>query len=249
MSKPIALIVDADLLVYRAAWACNDESETVALRTARNLLYTILADKVTEYDEWEVVISCPSEHNFRHKHAVTAPYKGNRAPKPGEKSNKPVHYDAIRTMWVEEFDAAMSDGMEADDLINIKAHAWHRFNHHPIIASVDKDFVQCGWEMWDFVKRKVVQPTPEDMIKALYLQCLTGDAADNIKGIHGIGPGKAAKLLEDYGTQAECYVACIDAYMDEQDLTDSEATARVDENCHLLYLLSHVEDAWTPPAW
>ena len=75
--------------------------------------------------------------------------------------------------------------------------------------------------------------------KFFYTQILTGDAADNIKGIYGIGPVKAKRLLAECDTVESLWKACVKAYDGDTD--------RVIENARLLWLRREKGELWQPP--
>lgn len=54
--------------------------------------------------------------------------------------------------------------------------------------------------------------TEEEALRNFYTQLLTGDVTDNIKGVPGIGPKKAEKLLQNSSTEEEMFNVCRDAY-------------------------------------
>ncbi len=74
---------------------------------------------------------------------------------------------------------------------------------------------------------------------SFYKQILTGDAADNIIGLQGIGPVKADKLLNELITEEELYAACVAAYDGDEE--------RVLENARLLWLRRSEGQQWQPP--
>ena len=49
------------------------------------------------------------------------------------------------------------------------------------------------------------------------MQCLTGDRADNIKGIEGIGPKKAERILAECYTEQQYFNAVRDAYSNDEE--------------------------------
>jgi 5'-3' exonuclease len=65
---------------------------------------------------------------------------------------------------------------------------------------------------------------------------LTGDRVDNIVGVRGIGEVKAEKLLKDKNEQ-EMWETCVELL----------GYDRAVENGHLLYMLRHKDDTFTPP--
>jgi 5'-3' exonuclease len=70
-------------------------------------------------------------------------------------------------------------------------------------------------------------------------QILTGDAADNIKGLLRVGPVKADKLLEGLTEEKELYEAVVKAYDGDK--------GRVLENARLLWLRREEGQMWQPP--
>ena len=72
--------------------------------------------------------------NFRYDIAVTAEYKGNR-----KDVEKPQHLEAIRKHMIKNWEAIVSKGEEADDLIGIAATEGGK---ESIVVSIDKDMVR-----------------------------------------------------------------------------------------------------------
>ncbi len=70
---------------------------------------------------------------------------------------------------------------------------------------------------YNFVKDEFVTVTPESGIRHFYMQCLTGDRSDNIKGIEKIGPKKAEKILAGCVTEQEMFNAVRDAYSNDEE--------------------------------
>ena len=104
---------------------------------------------------------------------------------------------------------------------------------------MDKDLDQvAGWH-YNFVKKEAYYVTEAEGLLRLYMQILTGDAADNIIGLRGIGNIKARKMLEDATDETEMFQRCVEAYDGNED--------RVVENAHLLFLRRHEGQTWTTP--
>ncbi len=214
VEKPKLAIIDADLITYRVGFASEDVDEATCLARVTQLVNEIVFDDL-QCDDYRAYIT--GKGNFRNDLAVTEPYKGNR-----KDAKRPIHYDAIRT-HLQRLGAVLVEGQEADDAVAIDATesgGW--------IVSIDKDLDQvAGWH-YNFVKHEEYYITEEEGLRNLYTQVLTGDRTDNIIGLKGIGPKKAAKLLEDCKTEREYYDACLKAY-DGNEL-------RVIENLNLLWL-------------
>ena len=102
-------------------------------------------------------------------------------------------------------------GQEADDIIATIGRLLEEEEIELRIVSKDKDLHQLLTDkvkMWDPQKDFITDPenlledkgyTPE---QAVEIQTLTGDSTDNIPGVPGIGPKKAAALIQKYGSVA-----------------------------------------------
>jgi len=224
------LLIDADIFCYRIGFACEEESEEVACKTMTNYLTTIIEDLVMDSDDeaHDVELYLTGPDNFRHDYAVTAEYKGNR-----KSNNKPSHIAALRDYLVEEHGAVVTQGEETDDRIAIRATQ----NPEAIIVSLDKDFYQLVCGHYNFVKKELFYITKEEAVYNFYMQFLVGDNADNIKGVYGVGPKKAAKLLEGK-TELEMYATCVEELGSEE---------RAIENGILLHLRREDDEIWQPP--
>lgn len=100
------------------------------------------------------------------------------------------------------------DGFEADDIIATYARQTEAAGGSCIIHSSDKDLLQlvsdqvrcyCAVkkELRGYDETIAKLGVPPDMV--IDYQALVGDAVDNVPGVHKIGPGTAAKLLQLYG--------------------------------------------------
>jgi hypothetical protein len=224
MSK-VALI-DADMLCYRIGFACDKEDASVATRTMDQFIAELLMD--LEGEDYELHLT--GKGNFRNDIAVTVPYKGNRA-----KLNKPVHLETLRQHLINDWDAKVAQGQEADDAIAIRAT---ELGDDSITVSLDKDFDQVqGWH-YNFVKKDLYYITAEEGLLNFYMQFLTGDRIDNIIGVKGIGPVKAKKILTNCGRlESDLWAAVVEHLGEERAL----------ENGRLLYLRRKEDELWNPP--
>jgi hypothetical protein len=220
-------IIDADILNYRIGFATNEESEAMAVSTMAGFLEDMLLFDLQETETWELHLT--GKTNFRNDVAVTQPYKGNR-----KDTEKPVHYHALRNYLVDSWGAYVSEGMEADDMLAIRAT---ELGDDSVIVTLDKDLDQVkGWH-YNFAKKIKYYVTEEEGLLSFYKQFLTGDTVDNIKGVDGIGPKKASKLLEDK-TEGEMWEVIVEHL----------GYDRAVENGHLLYMLRTQDDRWSPPS-
>ena len=218
-------LIDADILNYRIGFATNGEPEDVAIRTMAGFLEDLLLFDLPEVQTWELFLT--GKNNFRNEVAVTAPYKGTR------KSEKPTHYSLLREYLVLSWDAYVSDGIEADDMLAIRST---ELGEDSIIVTLDKDLDQVeGWH-YNFVKKNKYFVSKDEGLLNFYMQFLTGDSVDNIIGVRGIGPKTALKLLQDK-TEEQMWEVVVEHLGED----------RAIENGQLLYMLRDHQDEFTPP--
>lgn len=223
-------LIDADLVAYRCAAACENESLQTAIARSNSMIEDIIIGVDHDdryYDSWKLFLT--GSNNYRHSVATTATYKGNRT------KEKPKHLLDIRKQMVEEWGAEICEGQEADDGIAIEATA---LGNDCIIVSLDKDFDQIPVWRYIFTKKIWKFQTEQEAVKSFYKQVLMGDSADNIIGLYKVGPVKAEKMLKDCINELDMYNVCLEAY---------NSPERVLENARLLWLRRLPNQMWEPP--
>ena len=156
------ILVDGDIVAYRCAFKCNDESEKTACYTTGSFLSDMISHLYTLIDgEPDYKVYLTGKGNFRHDIAVTEPYKGNRKEK-----EKPVHLEAIRQYLIKDWNAVVSEGEEADDLIAIDATAIP----DSIIVSLDKDFNQVPGKHYNFNKQDLYNVSEDEGLLFFYVR-------------------------------------------------------------------------------
>jgi hypothetical protein len=224
-------LVDSDIIAYRIAFACKNESVTTARRTVDKYVTDILLRVDHDdrfYDSWRLYLT--GKDNFRLEIAKTAVYKGNRT------APKPPHHKELREHLVSEWGAVVYNGIEADDAIATDAT---EIGDSCIMASVDKDFDQIkGWH-FNFVKNKHYYVDDAAGMRFFYRQILTGDSADNIMGLYNVGNKRADVMLGEAVDEKDLYNICVEAYDGNED--------RVIENARLLWLRRYKDQIWNPP--
>lgn len=220
-------LIDSDILCYRVGFATNEESQSTAIESMAVFLEDLVLFDLLDTDGYELFLT--GKTNFRNDIAVTASYKGNRKDKA-----KPVHLQLLREYLVKSWNATVSVDQEADDDIAIRAT---ELGDEALIVSIDKDFLQVPVWHYNFVKKEKKKVSVEEGLHFFYKQILTGDSADNIKGLHRVGPVKAEKMLEGLTTEQQMYQCCVEAMGAE----------RVLENARLLWLRRAYDEMWQPP--
>ena len=200
---PKQLLIDADYLIYGVGFASEEDSEKFAksrlVETVEDLVYIHL-----KADSYEAFLT--GKNNYRYEIAKTVPYKGNR-----KDAKKPKHYDALREHMITRLGAVVVNGQEADDEVAI------RMTKEPdqyLLVGVDIDLRQIpGWHHNPH-KAQTEYIDEFQAYKSFCLQLLTGDRVDNIPGLEGIGPKKAAKALQDATTKKDLLRAAFEKYQE-----------------------------------
>ena len=206
MERPQIWGIDGDIVCYRVASAAlkNEETLDEALAGARAALQTI----INQCGDEGIIYLTDSASNFRIAEASEAfPYKGHR-----KDVERPPLLDDIKQWMVDEFDAELQVGQEADDALSIGA-----CQHGHGIATLDKDLDGCpGWH-YNWVKDTTYYVTEEEANRFFYTQLLTGDSTDNIPGLFKRTGKKAmAKIkapLEEMDDIQEMYDYVLHTYL------------------------------------
>lgn len=225
------VLVDGDIVAYRAAFSTQDLFPEDAERKVDELMDYILTETLMFPDPKDYEVFLTGSGNFRYDIAKSFPYKGNR-----KSTEKPINLPVAREHLITKYKAIVSEGEEADDLIAIAAT---KYGPETIVASVDKDMLQIPCKHFNFTKGEWHEVTEFEGTKFFYKQILTGDRADNIMGLYKVGPVKADKIVKDCNTEEELWDAVLNAY--------DGNIERVVENARLLWLRREEGEVWEPP--
>lgn len=214
-------LIDADLIAFRCAATCEEfDTPEIAIQRCNSLTEHILLN--TGASSYTLYLT--GSTNFRKE--INPEYKANRKDKP-----RPKWLEACREFLVTNWNAQVTDGIEADDAMGINQ------TESTIICSLDKDMLQVpGWH-YNWVKDKATFVTPSEGIKSFWMQMIVGDTADNIFGIRGLGPVKAGKFL--LGIEEDGYYDRIRALYEDDD--------RLHMNAKCLWILRKENGIWLTP--
>lgn len=208
----IVYLIDSSQYFYRAYFAIRNltNSEgfpTNAIYGFTKMILKLLSDKKPKYIS--TVFDSPGP-NFRHE--IFSEYKANRPPMPDDLLKQlPIIKAILKDMDIKRIE---KQGYEADDIIGTLARAFQEKGLRVVIISSDKDFRQLlSTEIMilDTMKDKMTDYTsaqaeygfePEKFIDVMGL---SGDTADNIPGVPGIGEKTAIKLIKEYGSFEEVF--------------------------------------------
>ena len=178
-------LVDADSIYFRAAYCSKKKNEL------RKMIRETMLEIERECFADDIKVAVKGRGNFRKD--IYPDYKKNRK-ELDEEMKAALSYG--HQYMVDEYNAVMADGMEADDLVAIWAYEAREAEQQYFIVGLDKDLLQIPGNHYNFKKREHQFVDDNTAHYNLMVQCLTGDSTDNIPGIKGIGPKKAAKILE-----------------------------------------------------
>ncbi len=223
MPKENALIIDGSNFLWKAYAAPFEFSSESGTRLDVITVFLSLLRSCAAFSKANyvvVVFDHPNAINYR---LEDKDYKSNRKQDFSEEIDSPFHHlsrlklvlDYLDISWVE------SELAEADDIIHTLAK---HFRARVYIASSDTDFYQCLTDSVSILKvrgsknieilnvawlKKSLNVEPEEYV---YFKALTGDKADNISGVKGVGPKTASKIIneKDFAVRYDEYKDLVD---------------------------------------
>ena len=201
------LIVDAMNVAFRWKHSKDYTFADTYVATVRSL--------ARSYDCGQIIIAADMRGSSYRKELFPE-YKGNRkdlvdAQTPEEKAEADrffKEYERTLEEMDKRFTVFRYPGVEADDIAAylVKRRREYGFNKIWLISS-DRDWdllIKEDVSRFSTVTRKEItlDTWPYDVSPEQYLcyKCLIGDKGDNIPGVPGVGPVRAKKVLEEYGT-------------------------------------------------
>lgn len=217
-------LIDGNSLLFRAYYGVHsrltrkDGTPTGAVYGFLNMILPILA--VAKPDDEFVCVFDASRITFRQD--IYPEYKMNRSETPADL--------IAQGLLVREGLTAMGmpvlcvPGVEADDVIATLARVNCTRTDATRIITSDKDLMQlvsdCVY-LYDGMKGREIR-APQVLEKfnvnpsqVVDVQSLMGDSSDNVPGVPGIGPKKAAELINEFGSLDNLY-ANLDAVKNER---------------------------------
>jgi DNA polymerase-1 len=205
-------LIDGTAYIHRAYHAIQSLTNSRGLPTNAvfgftRMLIKLMTERSPEYAAMFFDARGPT---FRHR--LFPAYKANRPPMPADM--------ALQIPYIKEITAGYRlpifemAGYEADDLIGTLARRLEQEGFAIVMVTGDKDFVQLITErtsIWDPMKetstdlasvKKQMGVNPAQMVDVMGL---SGDTADNVPGVPGIGPKTALELIRDFGSLENLY--------------------------------------------
>ncbi len=210
--EKILYLIDGSAYIYRAYHAIRGLSNSKGLPTNAVFGFTRILLKLIEDKSPEYLVMFFDAKGPTFRHDIYSDYKANRPPMPEDLSIQiPFIKEVTRGFNIQLFDLP---GYEADDLIGTVKLKAENAGYKVVMVTGDKDFMQLVSDqstIWDPMKDKIIDSDtiqkefdlkPEQIIDAMGL---SGDKADNIPGVPGIGMKTAAKLIKTFGNMESLY--------------------------------------------
>ena len=149
----MAIYIDGDMIVYKAAFAAESKSKgdlglEYGINVLKSIINTILKDCKNEELVGIVITNPVRENNYREHVAVSVPYKSNRNDRP-KYHPKLLYY--LKTCYNKYIIEAI--GMEADDILG-----WMKFRGN-LICTDDKDLNMVPGRQYNIRNRKLMEHT------------------------------------------------------------------------------------------
>ena len=205
-------LIDGTAYIYRAYHAIRNLSNSKGLPTNAvfgfaRMLIKFMAERLPRY---AVMFFDAKGPTFRHQ--IYDDYKANRPPMLEDMAVQIPYIKKVTTGF--NIPIIEMQGFEADDLIGTVSRQAEAHGFSVVMVTGDKDFMQLVTEkavLWDPMKEKTVDI---HTIRADYglepaqiidMMGLSGDTADNIPGVPGIGPKTAKTLIQTHVSLEHLY--------------------------------------------
>ncbi|MDR0727181.1 MAG: hypothetical protein LBF37_03905, partial [Rickettsiales bacterium] len=231
-------LIDGNSLLFRAYYGVRgrlsraDGTPTGAVYGFYTMILPVLA--AAKPDDTFVCVFDASRTTFRND--IYSEYKANRQDTPEDLLvQMELIRDGVRSMGMP---VLCVPGVEADDVMATLA----RENCHSVdatrIITSDKDIMQLvstcvflydGMKEMEIREPQVFEKFGVRPDQVIDVQSLQGDSSDNVPGVPGIGPKKAAELINQFGSLDKLYENLGEVKNDRirQLLIDHEDKARV----------------------
>jgi len=205
-------MIDGSAYIYRAYHAVRGLSNSKGLPTNAVFGFTRMLLKLIEDHSPEYIGMFFDSKGPTFRHKMYKEYKANRPPMPEDLSVQVPYIKKVTEGF--NLPAIEMEGFEADDLIGTLARMAEESGFSVVMVTGDKDFMQLVTDksiIWDPMKDKTIDVKsimevngvePSMMIDVMGL---SGDTADNIPGVPGIGPKTALSLIKTFGSMNNLY--------------------------------------------
>ena len=210
--KDPVYLIDGSAYIHRAFHAIQGLTNSRGLPTNAAFGFTRMLIKLMEERRPVYAAMFFDARGPTFRHDLFPAYKANRPPMPEEMAVQIPYIKTITAAY--RLPVVEMPGYEADDLIGTLARRLAEAGHPVVMVTGDKDFLQLVTErisIWDPMKetttdlRSVRETMGVEPPRMVDVMGLSGDTADNIPGVPGIGPKTALELIKTFGTLENLY--------------------------------------------
>lgn len=224
------VLIDADIVCYRVAAACENETVETAIQQSNDYITKIIQD--VQASSYLTFLSGSSNYRYEYN----PDYKANRIGKP-----KPKWLQHLREHLAFYWDASVEETQEADDALGI----YQMHNQDTIIASIDKDLLMIPGEHYNFVKNIRQEVHPVEGMRHFYWQLIMGDRADHIFGYDGKARVDVPKFLQPKMEELSSLSDPLDMYELVREMYNDDERLLMNGIC--LWIRREPDEIWKPP--
>lgn len=203
----------------------------------KNHLKTLLDNLYLEKNNYLMAVK--ADTNFRDD--IYSAYKAHR-----RTDNHNEFVSILRAKAVNEGYAIFAEGREADDYLRMWSIEAKQAGLEPVICSIDKDLKCIPGKHWDLKKNELIDVSEAEAMRFYFEQLLKGDPTDNVPGVGGVGPVRAAALLEDCETLEEYQETICMVY---EAAYGEEWESYLLSNGKMIHIQQHENDHFTISDW
>ena len=189
------VLIDADTAIVISCY--NTESLDEAISNFKALI-----ESIKKYcNSSDLTICVKNALNFRY--LIDSEYKAQRKTQHAEL--KIPFIKELREYLIESYENVLSVPLfEADDLVFCLAKHHKDKGENVIVCSIDKDVLQnIEGTHYNYKKNEWHETSKETATRFKWLQCLSGDFTDGIKGLPKVGLKTAEKMLVSVPNKTE----------------------------------------------
>ncbi|HHB75749.1 MAG TPA: DNA polymerase I, partial [Desulfobulbus sp.] len=207
-------LIDGSAYIYRAYHAIHPLSNSTGLPTNAVYGFTTILRRILREKEPECLAVAWDTKGPVFRNRIYPKYKANRPPMPDDLVPQIPYIHKIVDAY--NILSMKHEDKEADDLIASAVRRLAGDDCRVVVVSGDKDLLQLVSEyvvLWDPMNDKLMDEKAVQVkygvrpVQLLDYLALTGDSADNIPGVPGVGPKTAQQLISAYGSLEGLYAA------------------------------------------
>lgn len=200
------LLIDSNAYMYRFYFGSEPRADDAG--NAVHVIYAFMsfARRLLQQYKPRRMVFVFDAHGENFRHELYDEYKSHRDPMPEDLANQIMHIKrALKLLGIPVLE---QPEVEADDTIASLAKVISGMQEQVYIFSLDKDLMQLVNSQVSMVDDRKSRLIDEDFVRNKYaidphrvveMLALTGDDADNIPGVEGVGTVTAAKLINQWG--------------------------------------------------